>query len=448
MVSGASGQVQVEGRQVQGGAQAACVRTDAPGVLVFNQLGFGRDTVVQLPCPAETGVADGGAPLPSVWQEGTLTFLARDLPAKGWRFYPFAPAQPQPPCAEVCGDGPFAVTTPFYSLRLTDRGTIDRLWDREARRELLPEGAQANELQLFEDRPDEYDAWNIERYYKDHPFALEEPVTVTLAENSPLRCVFRVERQVSHSRFVQQIILYAHSRRIDFDTRVDWQEEHLLLKVAFPVDICADRARYDIQFGSIARDTHENTSWDAARFEVCAHKWADLCEPTYGAALLNDGRYGYDVHDGVLRLSLLRAPTDPDPRADRGEHHFTYALLPHTGDWRTGGVIPQGYDLNAPAPALAVPARPDGALPPVYSGFSVDQPNVILETVKQAEDGRGLILRLYEAWGARTRVRLTLPRGATASLCTPLEQPLPDSASDPCVLELRPFALCTLRVQL
>lgn len=431
------------------GALAACVHTDRPGVLVFNQLGFPRDTVVQLPCPAETGITDGTAPLPAHWQAGTLTFVARDLPAKGWRFYPFAPAESQAPCAVVTGDGPFEVTTPFYRLRLTDRGTIDRLWDKEARRELLPEGTQANELQLFEDRPEEYDAWNIERYYLRHRFALDEPAQVTLVENSTLRCVFQVERQVSHSRFVQQIILYAHSRRIDFDTWVDWQEEHLLLKAAFPVDICTDHAQYDIQFGSITRSTHENTSWDAARFEVCAHKWADLSEPGYGVALLNDGRYGYDVHDGVLRLSLLRAPTDPDPRADRGEHHFTYALLPHTGDWRTGGVIPQGYDLNAPACAVTVAPQPQGSLSAVYSSFAVDQPNVILETVKQAEDGRGLILRLYEAWGMRTRTRLVLPDGATAYACTPLEQPLDEGAPvDALALELRPFELRTLRVLL
>ena len=259
-----------------------------------------------------------------------------------------------------------------------------------------------------------------------------------------------MQRTVSRSAFTQDIILYAHSRRIDFETWVDWQEEHLLLKAAFPLDIRCEQARYDIQFGSIGRDTHENTSWDAARFEVCAHKWADLSEPGYGAALLNDGRYGYDVHEGVLRLSLLRAPTYPDPEADRGAHHFTYALLPHLGDWRTGDVIRQGYDLNAPALALPVAAQPGGSLPPVYSQFALDAPNIILETVKQAEDGDGLILRLYEAWGARTRAGLTLPAGATAVACTPLETPLEGEtlSAGPVGLELRPFELRTLRVRL
>ena len=432
------------------GALAARVCTDRPGVLVFNQLGFARDAVVALPLAEPAAVIGPDGPLPAAWQDGTLTFAARDLPAKGWRFYPLAPAAPAAPAARVEGRGPYTVDTPFYRLHLTAEGTLDSVWDKQARRELLPAGARANELQLFEDRPEEYDAWNIEAYYRRHRYELEGPVTVTLRENTPLRCVFRVQRTVSRSAFTQDIILYAHSRRIDFETWVDWQEEHLLLKAAFPLDIRCEQARYDIQFGSIGRDTHENTSWDAARFEVCAHKWADLSEPGYGAALLNDGRYGYDVHEGVLRLSLLRAPTYPDPEADRGAHHFTYALLPHLGDWRTGDVIRQGYDLNAPALALPVAAQPGGSLPPVYSQFALDAPNIILETVKQAEDGDGLILRLYEAWGARTRAGLTLPAGATAVACTPLETPLEGEtlSAGPVGLELRPFELRTLRVRL
>ena len=150
---------------------------------------------------------------------------------------------------------------------------------------------------------------------------------------------------------LQDITLYPPQPPHRLLPPIDWHEQHVLLKAAFPVDICADRAQYDIQFGSIARDTHTNTSWDEARFEVCAHKWADLSEPGYGAALLNDGRYGYDVHDGVLRLSLLRAATYPDPPADQGAHDFTYALLPHLGDWRQGRGHPRRVRLERPGAA-------------------------------------------------------------------------------------------------
>ena len=270
-----------------------------------------------------------------------------------------------------------------------------------------------------------------------------------LVENTAVRAVVRCEKRFMKSVVRQDICFYRHTGRIDFDTTVDWRESQLLLKAAFPVDVLAERAVYDVQFGNVERPTHRNTSWEQAKFEVCAHKWADLSEPGYGAALLNDGRYGYDVHDGVLRLSLLRAATYPDPHADQGAHDFTYALLPHLDDWRQGGVIPAGYDLNAPALPLAVAAQPAGTLPAAYSQFRVDVPNVVLETVKKAEDGSGLILRLYESWGTRTRAALALPNDAAAVRCTPMEQPLPgeEAVQHSLPLTLHPFEICTIHVQ-
>lgn len=431
-------------------AIAGCVRTDRPGVLVFNQLGFARDTVVRVDCDA-AAVTDGTHPLPCHAAGGTLTFAAAGLPAKGWRFYPFADAAAPSPCAvlETVPGGGYAVCTRFYRIVIDALGQITSLLDRQAGRELIPAGQKANELQLFEDRPDEYDAWNIEKYCRRHRFALDGAASLTVAENSPVRCCLHLERAISRSQLAQDIVIYPHSRRIDFDTRIDWQDQHVLLKAAFPLDICANRAQYDIQFGSIARDTHANTSWDEARFEVCAHKWADLSEPCYGAALLNNGRCGYDIRDGVIRLSLLRGATYPDPRADQGHHHFVYALLPHLGDWRQGDVILQGYDLNAPALTVLAGVQPQGKLPAAYSLFQVDVPNLVLETVKKAEDGSGLILRLYESWGARTRAVLSLPEGASAARCTPLEQPVPNAvfAAGALPLALHPFEICTVRVQ-
>lgn len=203
---------------------------------------------------------------------------------------------------------------------------------------------------------------------------------------------------------------------------MDWHEEHALLKAAFPVDVYATRARYDIQFGSIERDTHRNTSWDAARFEVCAHKWADLSEAGYGVALLNDCKYGCDIHDGVMRLSLLRAPTHPNPNADRGAHTFTYALLPHEGDYRTGGVVREGYALNCPGLRPASGRAGRARCRKANSFVSVDAPGVVVEAVKRAEDGNGIIVRLYEAWGMRTRAVLSVP-GSTRAVtpCTAME---------------------------
>lgn len=424
-------------------AIAARLHTDAPGVVVFNQLGFVRDTVVSLPWPEPAAVCG----LPSHWENGTLTFTAADLPAKGWKWFPVGAPAAETPTAMVEGR---CIETPLYRIQLTERGTIASLFDKEAGRELLQPGREGNEFQLFDDHPEEYDAWNIDKGYMARRYPLEEPAELSVAENSPVRCRLLVRRSISQSMLEQEIVLYPHDRRIDFVTRIDWHDRHVLLKTAFPLDIHCERAQYDIAFGSIGRDTHANTSWDEARFEVCAHKWADLSEPGYGAALLNDGRYGYDAQDGVLRLSLLRGSTYPDPEADQGMHRLTYSLLPHMGDWRTGGVIPAAYDLNAPAPALPLDAQPAGTLPARCGLFAVSAPNVVLETVKQAEDGNGLILRLFESWGMRTRAALTLPEGWCAQPVTPME---PDAVRL-CVRHLhgrhdrvRPHRLCAVQDQ-
>jgi alpha-mannosidase len=267
------------------------------------------------------------------------------------------------------------------------------------------------------------------------------------------------------SRVTQRMSLAVDSRRIDFVTQVDWHEERTLLKVAFPVDVHARRATYEIQYGHVERPTHENTSWDVARFEVCAHKWVDLAEEGYGVALLNDCKYGHDIHGNVIRLSLLRSPLWPDPNADRGGHRFTYSLLPHTGSFTGAGVIDQAYDLNVPV--RAVPARvQEGTWARRGSLVTVDRPGVIVEAVKLADapsgDGRrGLIIRLYEAWGGRGPARIDVS-GLLARLSSPggpagarlmsatrtdlLERPLETLPHDDSsvAITVRPFEIVTL----
>ena len=217
---------------------------------------------------------------------------------------------------------------------------------------------------------------------------------------------------ISEDSTVSQIIrLDAGARYVDFDTEVDWHETNRLLTVAFPVDVRSLRATYEIQFGHVERPTHANTSWDVARFEVCAHRWADLSEPGYGVALLNDSKYGYDIAGNVIRLSLLRSPTWPDPVADRGTHRFVYRLFPHAGDLREAGVIEGGYDLNVPLIAHPTTPVPEGRRHRL-SLLSVDAPHVVIDTVKTAEDGSdALVVRLYEAWGRRGPATVQAPVG-------------------------------------
>jgi len=283
-------------------------------------------------------------------------------------------------------------------------GEITRLYDKAREREVLPPGQRANVFQAFEDRPLGGDAWDIEIYYNDKRWTAEPAHSLTIVEAGPLRGGLEIRRLLLNSEIVQHVYLEQGSHRLDFDTQVDWRERHVLLKVAFPVDILSPMATYDIQWGNIQRPTHRNTSWDWARFETVAHKWVDLSEGDYGVSLLNDCKYGHDVHDNVIRLTLLRGPTYPDLNADEGEHHFTYSLLPHSGDWRMD-TVPAAYALNNPLVLRRVDSGQGDMA--ARSLVATDAPNVVIETVKQAEDRQGVIVRLYECQRRRGHVTLT-----------------------------------------
>lgn len=296
--------------------------------------------------------------------------------------------------------------TDYYVVEWNEKGEISRLYDKKAQREVLPTGAKANEFQLFHDRPMLWDAWDIDPQFQDQPAE-----SVVLLEQGirkgTTKDVIRFKWQLAQSTIEQDIVLYHHSKRIDFQTKVDWQEQHKLLKVAFPVDVVSNKATFEIPFGSVERATHTNTSWEQAQFEVCGHRFADLSEANYGVSLLNDCKYGYDVKQNVLRLSLLRAPKWPDVGADQGYHEFTYSIFPHEGDWREAEVVKRGYELNHPAVVFRTSAH-QGSLPSSHSFIKTESKQVILDTVKQSEDGTGLTLRMYESSGGRENISLNM----------------------------------------
>jgi len=332
-------------------------------------------------------------------------------------------------------------------VRWDKRGLLTSIWDKEAGREVLAPGAGGNLLQLHDDNPKQWDAWDIDLdYLKKEPVDLVELSAQQVEVPGGLRGAVRFTREFGHSRFTQRMVLDAGSRVLRFECDVDWHEEHKLLKVAFPVAVHSPRATYEIQFGHVERTTHTNTSWDQARFEVCGHRWADLGEAGYGVALLNDCKYGYDIRGSVMRVSLLRAPTHPDPTADLGGHRFTYAVMPHPGDFRDAGVIAAAEDLNAPLRIVRgnVPAASSRSL------VEVDMPQVVVEAIKRAEDSDAVIVRLYESWGGRctARVRTTLP-ASRAFLCDLLERNRTEVAVRDGVVELdvTPFKILTLKLE-
>lgn len=335
-------------------------------------------------------------------------------------------------------------------VELNGAGDIVRIFDKRSRREVLSEGGIANQFQAFEDRPLNFDAWDVDIFFDDKSWTSDPATSIEVIEAGPLRTTIQVHRRILSSDYVQRISLADNSARLDFDTAIQWRERNILLKVAFPVQVLSPVATFEIQWGNVQRPTHRNTSWDWARFETSAQKWADLSEGDYGVSLLNDCKHGHDVQDNVLRLSLLRSPTMPDPQADQGEHRFVYSLLPHEGGWGESTVA-AAYALNDPVIA-AEPRRAEhfrGRTSPGESLISVDGPNVVIETVKGAEDGRGFVVRLYESQRRRGTATLTsgvpLARAYRTNLLEEGESELEVRGST-VSLELRPYEIVTLRL--
>ncbi len=322
-----------------------------------------------------------------------------------------------------------------------ERAVLTSIWDKEAGREVL--SGPGNLLQLHDDNPKRWDAWDLDAEYRD---SFTEVTTIeNIQQSGGLRGVLALGRTFGESWLFQTMTLDAGSRLLRFETIVEWQERHKMLKVAFPVTVTASEATYEIQFGHLRRPTHEDTSQARAMFEVCAQRWADLGDGDYGVALLNDCKHGYDIRGSVMRLSLLRGPTHPDPTADLGGHQFTYALMPHAGDFREAGVIEAAEDLNSPL----LPARGNLTAGSSRSIIGIDTRQVVVEAIKRAEDSDAVIVRLYEAWGrgckARLRTTLQLSR---AFLCDLLEREREEVAVNDGVIELdlTPFKIVTLKL--
>jgi alpha-mannosidase len=311
-----------------------------------------------------------------------------------------------------------ALTLENAGLRVTidkTNGCITSLYDKRAQFESLAAGACGNELQAFKDTPKDYDAWNIDPGTLDvPPTRLTAAESVRVVEQTPMRSVVEIKRKWQSSTFTQQIALYTGLDHVIVTTDVDWHERHILLKAAFPLAATSAMATYEIPYGAIERPTTRNNSWEKAQFEVPALRWADLGDGQHGFSLINHEKYGYDGAGNVLRLSLLRSPVSPDPEADQGPQHFTYALYPHAGDWKQAGTVHRGYEFNYPLTALQV-APHAGSLPSEQSYVSVSAPNIVLTAVKKAEDTNALILRMYESAGQSGEVTVSVPPGATGA---------------------------------
>lgn len=296
-------------------------------------------------------------------------------------------------------EGTWRILTSYYEVELNKEGQIALLYDRHNDCQILEESNCGNVLQLFEDKPIDLDAWEIDIFYYQKMKEVTNLVNREIVENGPLRTVIRQEWDINKSHICQDMILYAHDGRIDFKTHIAWDETQKLLKVAFPVDIRSTYATYDIQYGNIRRTNTFNTSWDRAKYEVVGQRWADLSEYGYGVSLLNDCKYGYDIHQNVMRLSLLKSSIYPDYAADKGEHDFTYSLYPHKGDFVEGRTVQTAFDLNQPMEVInGKVTLPTGK---GASTIRISGVNVELDACKKSEDGKYLVLRFHEYSGAK-----------------------------------------------
>ncbi len=259
---------------------------------------------------------------------------------------------------------------------------------------VIPEDETGNRLLLFGDRPNDWDAWDIDLFYETNLLGEAKCVSVESLGTGLVGSALRLRFEWNNSTIEQDVILFNSSRELRFITRVDWHEDHEMLRVNFPVNVLTDRAAFDIQYGHVFRPIHRNTSWDVARFESAAHRYADLSDNDHGAALLNDCKYGYGVHDNVISLNLLRSPSYPDPDADCGTHEFTYSLYPHEHDLIRSDVIETAARLNQPPLIL-----PDVFVEPMQLPFTLDGEGLSLTTIKRGEDGNSWILRIVETRG-------------------------------------------------
>lgn len=407
------------------------------GIIVWNPNGQSISGLVEL--ESNSGLAHT-----QETAHGTYLAWAENIPAKG-----YSVLEDIVPVSGSVQINPWQVETPFACIHFNEQGHIDSWFDKTACRQILPEGQCANVLMTYEDKPFEYDNWELQEYYREKSWPVDKLISTKVIENGPFRYALQQQWQYQDSTITEILYFYPHTSRVDVHFTADWKEDQLLLKMLFPVELNTTEATFEIQYGNVKRSTAVNTSWDRARFEVCHHKWMDISEGNYGISFLNDCKYGVSVEENVIGLSLLKCGTYPNPHADREIHNAVYSFYPHMGTWQEAETVKQAYLLNNPLQAYAGTGDSQN-LPMRYSLVSHDHRNIMVESVKKAEDDNDTIIRFYEFENRRTDVRLLLPKKASRIwLCNLLEEKeaLLAENTDVCTVKAEPFGILTIRVE-
>jgi alpha-mannosidase len=419
-------------------AVAKLVRRTPDAATVFNSLSWERTVLAPLPKGFRGAESSDGVALPVQRIDGIAHAEVR-VPPCGWTTL----RRGKP--ARAAGDlraTPSLLENEFLRVRFNRKGEVTSIFDKETGREIA--AGACNRFCMYKDVPPFADAWDIDSMYPRTPVALEGAARIEALDAGPLVARIRVSRRLRESAMTQTISLRRGSRRVDFATQIDWRESHKMLKVNFPVRIHTSEGVHEIQFGHLRRPNHKSRPFDADRFEVPNHKWSAIAEEDRGFALLNDCKYGVNVDGNSINLTLLKSPLAPDANADKGAQTFTYSFYVWNGSFAECGVVREAYDLNC-APLVVRGAAGEASL------FSVDAPNVIVETVKLAEDGSGdVVVRLYEAKRMATRcvLRAAIPFRAATQTDMLEEHPKPLKARNGRIaLDFRPFEVKTLRLR-
>lgn len=338
------------------------------------------------------------------------------------------------------------ISTPKYNIEWNEYGQLTSIYDKENKREVLAKGERGNVLQMFEDKPMAHEAWDIDIFYQEKMREVKDLQSVELIEDGNIKAVIRFKYKYMNTTISQDMIVYANSNRIDFKTNVDWREKKQLLKVAFVVDIRSTMATYDVQFGNVKRPTHWNTSWDRARFESVAQQWVDLSERNYGVSLLNNCKYGHDIKDNVMRLTLLKSATHPDPVQDQGEQNFIYSLLPHSGDFIDGNTVKHAYELNQPLKSIKGMLKSEVK----KQLFKFNDANILVDAIKKAEDEDMIIIRFHDYSGSRQNVSIDSDYEITGWMETNLmEKPIENLRNENSInVVVNPYEIKTLMIKM
>ncbi|GLC30875.1 alpha-mannosidase [Clostridium omnivorum] len=433
-------------------AIASKVNVKSKSVMVFNSLSFNRNDIAEFEIPEGITnpalIDEVGRKVICQRTEGKKAiFFAENVPANGYKSYMITDASKAASEVLISNE---AAENKYIRLEFDNKGQIKSFYDKVNNRELLKNGELGNVLQAFEDKPMNFDNWDIDIYYDEKLWKVDDVQSVEVIEKGPVRSTLKLTRKFSDSTIIQRVCIYNDMSRVDFKTYVDWKEHQVLLKAAFPIDINTNKATYEIQYGNVERPTHQNTSWDTARFEVCGQKWADLSEGDFGVSLLNDSKYGHDIKEGVMRLTLIKSGIEPNPTTDQEEHNFTYSLYPHSGDWRQGNTVQMAYNLNVPL-YTKVEEEHAGELPAEASFAKINSDNAIIEVIKKAEDSGDLVIRLYECYNKRSNVTIELLKNIEEAVeCNLMEKDMEpvNFEGNKLSFELKPYEIKSFKVKL